>query len=237
MRGVLDQYDAVLLDMNGTFMFGEDRFGPAHDYQATYRDLGGRSLSADELRRVVSDCYDRMSALYEDPARTDSFPQVREMLVGLSAGEADLVEAVIARHELGRVPNEYAAALRWLAATHRLGVVANVWSRKGPWLAELQRAGVLGLFAAVVFSSDGPHMKPSPVLFREALAALAVPASAAVFIGDSLRCDIGGAAATGLASVWVNAGAATRPAGSPIPTYEVRNLLDLAASEPPLCRR
>ena len=45
-----------------------------------------------------------MAALYEDPARADSFPQVRDMLAGLPAGEVELVEAVIARHELGRVP-------------------------------------------------------------------------------------------------------------------------------------
>ena len=88
-----------------------------------------------------------------------------------------------------------------------------------------------GRFAAVVFSSDGPHMKPSPVPFRQALAALAVPASAAVFVGDSLRCDIGGAAAAGLDSVWVNAGGAARPPGSPAPTFEVCSLLELADPE------
>jgi FMN phosphatase YigB (HAD superfamily) len=139
---------------------------------------------------------------------------------------------VIARHELGRVPDEYAAAVRRLAATHRLGVVTNVWSRKGPWVAELRRAGLLDLFAAVVFSSDGPHVKPSPVLFGRALASVGVPAAAAVFVGDSLRCDVGGAAAAGLDSVWINPGGAVRPGGSPVPTFEVRSLLELVAPEP-----
>jgi FMN phosphatase YigB (HAD superfamily) len=231
---VLDRYDAVLLDMNCTFMFGEDRFGPAHDYYPTYRALGGERLSADELRRAVEDCYAEMAALYEDPAHVDDFPQVREVLAGsaactgLAASEVELVEGVIARHELGHVPAEYAGALRRLAATHRLGLVANIWSRKGPWLDELRRAGVLDLFSAIVFSSDGPHMKPSPVLFRQALAAIAVPSSATVFVGDNLWCDIGGATAAGLDSVWLNPHGVARPAGSPAPTYEVRSLLDLA---------
>ncbi|OLC77215.1 MAG: hypothetical protein AUH78_05035 [Gemmatimonadetes bacterium 13_1_40CM_4_69_8] len=36
---------AVLLDMNGTFMFQGDRFGTDQDYAATYRTLGGRQLA------------------------------------------------------------------------------------------------------------------------------------------------------------------------------------------------
>jgi putative hydrolase of the HAD superfamily/5'-nucleotidase len=208
-------------------MFGEDRFGPAHDYHATYRRLGGVRLSADDLRQAVSDCYNRLAARYEDAGHTDSFPQVREMLIGLPAGEADIVEDVIAQHELGRVPDACAAALRTLAATHRLGVVTNVWSRKGPWLDELRRAGVLDLFAVAVFSSDGPHIKPSSALFRQALAAVAVPAAEVVFVGDSLRCDIGGAAAAGLDSIWINPSGIARPSGSPSPTFEVRSVLEL----------
>src|SRR5829696_1047741 len=105
---ILDRYEAVLLDMNGTFMFGEDRFGPAHDYHATYRRLGGSRLTPDELRRAVDECYDTMAAGYESPARLDNFPQVRDVLAGavacagLPAAEVGLVEGVIARHELGR---------------------------------------------------------------------------------------------------------------------------------------
>lgn len=228
---ILDRYDALLLDMNGTFMFGEDRFGSEQHYYATYRGLGDGRLSAGEVRCAVSECYDRMAALYDDPARADKFPQVRDVLAGLPAGEAELVEAVIARHELGGVPDEYAAALRRLAATHRLGVVTNIWSRKGPWLDELRRAGVLDLFAAVVFSSDGPHVKPSPVLFGQALSALGVAPPSAVVVGDSLRCDVGGAAAAGLDSVWINPSETTRPSGSPVPTFEVRSLLDLSVAE------
>lgn len=237
MGSILDRYEALLLDMNGTFMFGEDRFGPDQDYHSTYRTLGGAQLTSDAVRRAVADCYARMGVVYEDPARADSFPQVREVLAespacaGLPAAEVELIEGIIAWHELGRIPDDYAAALRRLAATHRLGVVANVWSRKSPWLGELRRAGVLDLFAVVVFSSDGPSMKPSPALFRQALAALPMPPPVVVFVGDSLRCDIGGASAAGLDSVWVNRSGAARFPGSPTPTFEVRSLLELVHAE------
>lgn len=249
MGSILDQYDALLLDMNGTFMFGEDRFGPAFDYYATYRELSGTQLAPGVVRQAVDDCYARMYALYEDSNRIDCFPQVREVLAqspassALPAAEIELVEAVIARHELGRVPDEYVTVLRHLAATHRLGLVTNIWSRKSPWLDELRRAGVLDLFAVAVFSSDGPSMKPSPILFRKAVSALGVAPPSVLVVGDSVRCDVGGAAAAGLDCVWINPTGTPRSAGSPTRTIEVRSLLDLvhadhkspppAATDPP----
>jgi FMN phosphatase YigB (HAD superfamily) len=228
---ILDRYQVILLDMNGTFMFEEDRFGPAHDYHATYRALGGTQLRSEELRQAVSQCYDQLSTHYSDPSHCDCFPQVREVLTetctSLPQSEIDLIEAAFARHELGQVPAEYAAALRWLSKSHTLGVVSNIWSKKPLWLDEFRRAGILDLFAALVFSSDGPSIKPSPLLFRQALATLGVPLSSVVYVGDSLRCDVGGASATGIASVWVNRKGTTRPNGSPVPTFEVRSLLEL----------
>jgi putative hydrolase of the HAD superfamily len=227
-----------LLDMNGTFMFDQDRFGPGHDYYATYLELSGMHLAPVAVRRAIEDCYGRMAALYEDPGHADSFPQVRDVLAqspvcsAWPTYEVERVEAVIARHELGRVPDEYAATLRRLAASHRLGVVTNIWSCKPPWLDEQRRAGVLDLFAVAVFSSDGPSIKSSPALFRQALSALAVQPPSVVFVGDSLRCDIGGTAAAGLESVWVNRSGTARPTGSPTPTIEVRSLLGLVHVEP-----
>jgi FMN phosphatase YigB (HAD superfamily) len=101
---------------------------------------------------------------------------------------------------------------------------ANVWSAKGPWLAELGRAGVLGLFGSLVFSSDTRSVKPSRVLFDLALGPFGVSRSEAVFVGDSLRCDIRGAKAAGLSTVWVNAAGD----GHPDADLVVVNLLDLA---------
>ena len=70
-------------------------------------------------------------------------------------------------------------------------------------------------------------IKPSPALFRQALAALAVPPRSVVVVGDSLRCDVGGAAAAGLDSVWINPNGAASPPGAPAPTFEVHSLLEL----------
>lgn len=48
--------------------------------------------------------------------------------------------------------------------------------------------------------------KPAPVIYQEALAMLQLPADEVVAIGDSLEHDIGGAAAAGIASVFVLGG-------------------------------
>ena len=77
---VLSSFGGVLLDMNGTFMFGGDRFGPEQDYGATYRALGGQGLALEVVQRTITVCFESMGVIYEDPTRCDSFPSVVENL-------------------------------------------------------------------------------------------------------------------------------------------------------------
>lgn len=233
---MLSRFTCVLLDMNGTFMFGGDRFGPEEDYAATYHRVGGSRLAAQVVHDGIRACFDHLGVIYEDPARCDSFPAVLDTLRdlpltrNLPESELKLLERVIAVHELGTVSDTYALALRRLAATHRLGVIANIISRKGPWLDEFARAGVLDLFATTVFSSDSRSIKPSRKLFDQALHAMEAPKSEVVFVGDSLRCDIGGAAGAGLASIWIDRTGRGRKPGDPEPASVIRDLLELLDS-------
>jgi putative hydrolase of the HAD superfamily len=219
--------------MNGTFLFGGDRFGPDQDYAATYRTLGGRRLAPDVVREAVTGCIDTLGPIYDDSAQCDSFPSVRATLRALPAArdlpddELTLIERVIAHHEVGRVPDPYAQGLQRLARTHQLGVVANVLSQKDPWLKEFARASVLDLLKVAVFSSDSSSIKPSRRLFDQAVGGLGVPRSDIVFVGDSLRCDIGGAAGAGLATVWIDRRRTGLPPGGPRPDWIVRDLLEL----------
>lgn len=230
---ILSRFAAVLLDMNGTIMFGGDRFGPDQDYAATYRTLGGSQLAAEVVQATITACYETLEQIYNDPARCDSLPQVLDTLRTLPPAhrlddrELKLLEGVIAQHERGQVPDPYAVSLRNLARSHPLGLVANILSRKELWLQEFQRAGVLDLFAVTVFSSDGSSMKPSRKLFDHAVTALPVPRSEMVFVGDSLRCDIAGAAGAGLATVWIDRVGSGLRAGDPQPDFVVRDLLEL----------
>ena len=195
------------------------------------RALGGQGLALEVVQRTITVCFESMGVIYEDPTRCDSFPSVleslRELAPDVPETQLNLLERVIAQHELGRVPDAYALRLKRLGATHCLGVVANILSRKGPWLDEFARAGVLELFATTVFSSDGRSIKPSRKLFDRALDALTTPRSEVLFVGDSLRCDIGGAAAAGLATVWIDRRSRGLQAGDPQPTFMIRDLLEL----------
>ena len=235
-NGMLSRFTVVLLDMNGTFMFGGDRFGPEQDFAATYRALGGRQLPARVVQDGVLACFETLGVIYDDSARCDSFPGVLETLRDLPTtrnlpeSELQFLERVIADHELGTVPDTYARALKRLAATHRLGVIANIISRKERWLSEFARAGVLNLFATTVFSSDSRSVKPSRKLFEHALSIIQVPKSEVLFVGDSLRCDIGGAAGAGLASIWIDRAGRGRGASDPEPTFVIGNLLELIDS-------
>jgi FMN phosphatase YigB (HAD superfamily) len=235
---LLARFSAVLLDLNGTFMFGHDRLGPDEDFHATYRALGGRRLAPESVRAAVSGCCAFLDHLYRDDARRDTFPSVAEALRRLSetrdlpSAERMLLERVIAEHEVGRVPAEYADVLRRLARTHRLGIVSNVWSRGDLYVEELRRVGVLDLFAAVVFSSDGDSIKPSRVMFDRAVAALGFERSEVVVVGDSLRCDVGGAAGAGLASAWIDSEGRGPPGDGSRPDWIIRDLRDLLAPPP-----
>ncbi len=233
MHPLLDRFSALLLDLNGTFMFGQDRFGPDEDYHSTYRNLGGQRLSSGEVRAAIDACHFQLNRHYHDPASRDAFPPVAGVLAELPEtihrcrAERELLERVIAEHEVGRVPAEYAAALARLARTHRLALVSNVWSRKDLYLAELHRSGTLDLFAALVFSSDGPSIKPSRVLFDQAIAVLGVARSEAVVVGDSLECDVAGASKAGLASVWIDHAGRGPPADGVRPDWTIRDLREL----------
>jgi putative hydrolase of the HAD superfamily len=125
----------------------------------------------------------------------------------------ELVE-VIRRHEpalaLGSVASAVIAQLR--ADGWRLGILTN-------GLPSTQRAKVeaLGLDArvdAVLYAEEhAPGGKPSRAAFDAVLAAVGVPASHAVFIGDDLVRDIQGARAAGMSTIRIAAAGPRRIEG------------------------
>jgi FMN phosphatase YigB (HAD superfamily) len=204
----IDNFDVILLDMGNTFMFDCDRFGENEDYQATYRQLGGRELRPEELRFHITGLFERMVRAGRDPGRYDDFGDIRRFLAetassNLSSKEVELIVEVFARHEIGTVPETHSDALRQLSRSHPLGIVSNVWAPSSVFEAELERAGLLHLFAVRVWSSDTLSIKPSPRLFQKALRAFNVPPERVVYVGDNPQRDIIGAKALGMATVWI----------------------------------
>jgi FMN phosphatase YigB (HAD superfamily) len=213
----LDQFSVLLLDMNGTFMFGHDRFGSDEDYYATYKRLGGRRLDHDHLVRIVNATFARLSLAYGAPACFDNFPSLSEVLLecsGVEKSDLPTLEDVFATHELGYVPPSAEKFLRETALSHDLGIVSNIWSPPARWRAAFRESGLHTVFKTVVFSSEGRSIKPSRLIFERALAMF--PTDAVVlFVGDSLERDIIPAKELGLFTAWI------APAGSAAPWADV----------------
>lgn len=143
----LHRYKAILFDMNETFMFGGDRLGPGKDFHATYRTVGGSALSAEAVAHCVGACVAGFLADYANPALIDDFPSLQETIArhcAQSRHEIQLLELVIARHEVGAVPGWAAQVILTLARSHRLGVVSNLWAPSHHWEPELRRSQVAG---------------------------------------------------------------------------------------------
>lgn len=98
--------------------------------------------------------------------------------------------------ESWRVFPEVPAVLEALVSRGvRLAVVSN-WDDRLPQL--LARLGLARRFEAIVTSAGVGREKPDPAIFSAALAALGVPARAALHVGDHPREDVEGALAVGM---------------------------------------
>ena len=222
-----------MLDMGYTFMFDVDRFGEDEDYHATYRDLGGRILTPEEVRAPITEVLDRMLIAARDPKRVDDFGDVRRFLRESGAAsrlpplELDLIVKVFSRHELGSIPPGHADALRRLRSSHPLGLVSNVWSPSAVFESALESAGIRDLFTVRVWSSDYLSIKPSARLFQIALDAFPVDPARVVYVGDNPKRDIAGAKAMGMAAVWIENKMRPLTPEIPEPDYIVSDLTQL----------
>ena len=86
-------------------------------------------------------------------------------------------------------------------------------------------------FDAVVCSSQVGAYKPAAVMFEPGLAALGIAAHDALHVGDSLRTDVGGARAAGIATAWINRRGLPAEAGAAA-THVVADLSELLACLP-----
>ncbi len=101
----------------------------------------------------------------------------------------------------------------------------------GPaFLAEVDELGLTPYFDSLVASCDVGYMKPHPKIFERALDELSVRPQDAVMVGDSLRADVAGAQALGMAAIWRRPRKLLEELDGIHPNYvinELRELLDL----------
>ena len=109
---------ALLLDMNSTFMFGEDRFGENEDFFTYYRKIGG-SLKRSELNHIIMSAYEYLDVRYPDEKYRHNFPSLMEAIekssdIEISSQEIEIIVNTFAFHELGHIPQEFIGALHKL---------------------------------------------------------------------------------------------------------------------------
>ena len=197
----------------------------AHEPAAVLFDFGG-TLDADGLpwKERVYRLFLEAGAAVTRERFDPSFYKADDALVGaippttsfeetvarLTAGVADAlglpdhsITTGVARRFVGDSLANIAGnvpLLRELARRCRLGVVSNFY---GNLARVCDDAGIHSFFQVLVDSAEVGCTKPDPRIFRRALEALDVPASAATFVGDSLPRDMAGARGVGMRHIWL----------------------------------
>lgn len=203
---------AVLFDLDNTLVDRDAAWRATLDARCPdlTEDLRARVLQADGHGR-------RPRAEYVDWLARHA-PQVLP-----KAGWASLADQIAART---RAFEEVPAALDQVQACFRTAVVSDGGLRVQR--AKLRASGLGSRFEVVVISEQLGVNKPAPAPFLAALEALDVPPERAWFVGDHPVCDVAGAAALGMTTVWRRHG--EWPAGqAPRPTHVVDDLLELPA--------
>lgn len=218
---------ALLLDMNGTFMFGEDRFGQSEDFSIYYREIGG-TISGSEVNNIVSSVYKYLLERYPDKKYRHNFPSVEDAILSvaekvLPKEEINNIVETFSFHELGYIPKNYIEALVKLRKRFILALVIDIWSPKKAWVEAFESLGINQLFSASSFSSDHGMVKPSPKPFELVLQQLNMPKEECLVIGDSRKRDLGGARAAGIDCILVGGAHDVQALGSFSSLLELSN--------------
>jgi FMN phosphatase YigB (HAD superfamily) len=219
---------ALLLDMNSTFMFGEDNFDESQDFSIHYHKIGG-SLSTQEINNLIRLVYEYLDKRYPVEEFRHNFPTIETALdetvqCELDDNEKSKIIDTFAFYEIGFIPIDYNAVLHKLHQKYTLAVVIDIWAPKSAWLNLFEKQGLSKLFSASSFSSDHGIVKPSEKPFEMVINKLGIDKKHALVIGDSVRRDLGGAMAADIDCVLV--GGATHP--DALASYN--NLLELSES-------
>jgi len=123
------------------------------------------------------------------------------------------------------MPEEHGRLLRSLAGRYRLGLVSN-FDHAPTARRILDEHGIARAVQSVVISAEIGRRKPHAALFETALRELHVPASRALFVGDTIADDVRGALGVGMDVAWINRKEDPLPPAV-APTYTLGSLLEL----------
>ena len=186
----------LMLDMNSTFMFGEDRFSKDEDYSKYYKSIGGE-LDDNFINQTINLAYDYLDIRYPDEKYRESFPSLEDAIKSVvdiqDENEIEKIIDTFAFYERGYIPKEYATCIKNLSKYFNLVAVIDIWAPSTTWIETFKEVGIYELFDTLSFSSDINIVKPSAIPFENILNKLCINPDEALIIGDSIRRDLGSA--------------------------------------------
>lgn len=229
--------EAVIFDLYNTLLenkTNEER-QDTYDFLSLWLSYHGIRIKPVELRRLYLDlCHEEMSRSGESYPDIDIGKVFSGILAhggnslpvaSLPVAELALLFRIATTDRLSPFPGTI-ALLDALKGKVKLGIASN--AQRLFTIPELTRFEMVRYFDAIVFSSELGVCKPDKRMFSAALEALSVQPERAVFVGDNLEADIGGAQNAGMKTVWINRGRGTGDAGGIRPDYEVSDESSLA---------
>jgi beta-phosphoglucomutase-like phosphatase (HAD superfamily) len=192
----ISQKKLLILDMNSTFVFGEDRFGENEDYSTYYKSIGGQ-YSKGVINDIITDVYEHLEVQYTNETCMECFPSVHEAIHAVcninDKKEIEYIVQTFAFHERGDIPHDYVKCLHRLSKHFMLAAVIDIWAPSQAWVELFKEKGIYSLFQMISFSSDIKTVKPSVIPFHNVLEHLNIKAHEALMIGDSIKRDFCGA--------------------------------------------
>jgi HAD superfamily hydrolase (TIGR01509 family) len=159
----------------------------------------------------------------------DTLARIGLELPGLAQRLTEIHMGVLA--SAVRTLPHHAQVLAALRPRVRIGLCSN-FSHSDTARRVLEAAGLWGEFDAVVVSDAFGLRKPRREIFDEVRTRLDVAPEQTLHVGDSLRADVGGAAAAGLGTAWLtrripDPQQALREHAGPAPDHAIADLADL----------
>lgn len=234
---------AVLFDLGHTladFPFAEKNLLQCYQEVRTmleaqaYRELPeAQSFVSDvsrQVARTITASYEQqelqeldMVTLFESALQAVGLSLPRNLVREIAVMEHRALLADIS------VPEENVEVLRALKKRGlKLGLVSNATLLPEMMHEDIERFGIKQLLDGAIFSSEAGVRKPHPAIFMKVLDALEVPPEEAVFVGDRVRDDIGGAKKVGMTAVLTRQYRQEDLDGAPLPPdHVVERLADV----------
>lgn len=220
-------YNTIFLDLDGTVL--DFPKSERHAFFSAMNTLGIAVEEADFARYSAINA-SLWAALERGELTGETLRPLRFQRLLEARGAWDwgaVNEAYIAALAQTGIPYPGAAALlQSLRTRYRIYVLTNGLRRSQE--GRLAASGLAPLIDGMLTSEEAGEPKPSPAMFRAAMARLGDPVPRHyLMLGDSLTADIRGAANAGVDAMWYAPQGGEAPAGLPI-RYIVRNYAEIA---------